>query len=565
MYETYFNLKERPFTAVPRPDHYFPATAVEAARTTLVRCIERGEGVALIIGPSGTGKSMLCGVLAERFKSQFQVALLTGGHLDTRRALLQAVLHELHQPYRGMDEGELRLALVDHATLDEAGGRGILLLVDEAHHLPLKLLDEIRTMTNLMRKHQPAVRLVLAGNHALEERFASPKLESLSQRVSARCYLEPFGQSETVAYIHRRFVMSGGHGAEIFPVEACQTVHKATDGVPRLVNQICDHALLMAQSAGLRQIAPAQIEAAWADLQQLPAPWSETSRAPTTAVVEFGQLDEDPVVAETVKEPAAVRTIDESFRKPSSTFQAAALTRPELARPRFRLADLPDDDGCEDVSAAGRAPSSLIANSQSPIPDPEPTANLDQIQQLLSDVQREFRPRIAAPESIRTQVAAVEDVVHPFHEDFAEEEVIADRYAGMELPRMMPSQAAIIVDAHAKPQTAMPAQIAAAPHVTTPYADTMSFLAASMASMTTTTWAFTNIVPEPSAAIPSQASLAPAQAVERSEIIEHDAIYEEMAATLENLEQKPPRPSRPAVPPPRGAFGQLFGKLRKAT
>ena len=281
MYETYFNLTERPFASVPRTDHYYPAAVIDAARNTLTRCVDRGEGVAMIIGPSGTGKSLLCQVLAEQFQKTFQVALLASTHLDTRRSLLQAILYELNRPYRGMDEGELRLSLVDYITLSDDCSRGVVLLVDEAHHLPLRLLDEIRSLTNLTRDMQPAVRMVLAGSHVLEERFASPKLESFSQRISARCYLEAFQRSETQAYIQSRISACGGRGAEIFPAETCQMVHKATDGVPRLINQVCDHVMLLAYAAGIRRIEAAHVEEAWADLQQLPTPWNAAAAGRT--------------------------------------------------------------------------------------------------------------------------------------------------------------------------------------------------------------------------------------------------------------------------------------------
>ena len=115
--------------------------------------------------------------------------------------------------------------------------------------------------------------LVLAGGHTLEVRFASPKLESFSQRISAR-YLKPFCRNETQNYIQSRITTYGGRGAEVFPPETSQTAHKATDGVPRLINQLCDHVMLMAYAAGIRRIEPAHVEEAWADLQQLPTPWN---------------------------------------------------------------------------------------------------------------------------------------------------------------------------------------------------------------------------------------------------------------------------------------------------
>ena len=114
MYEAFFQLSERPFAAAPIASRYFPAAAIENARKTLTRCIERAEGASLVVGPSGTGKSLLCQVMAEQFRDTFAVATLASGQLSTRRGLLQAILFELGLPYRGMEEGELRLSLIDH-------------------------------------------------------------------------------------------------------------------------------------------------------------------------------------------------------------------------------------------------------------------------------------------------------------------------------------------------------------------------------------------------------------------------------------------------------------------
>ena len=110
MYGAFFGLKKQPFASVPQTDQYFPAATVEAARVVLTRCIERGEGVGMVTGPTGTGKSLLCRLLAEQFKATFPVVELSCGRLSTRRSLFQAILYKLGQPYRGMDEGELRIA-----------------------------------------------------------------------------------------------------------------------------------------------------------------------------------------------------------------------------------------------------------------------------------------------------------------------------------------------------------------------------------------------------------------------------------------------------------------------
>src|SRR4051794_37110345 len=142
MYESQFQLEKRPFVAAPLVENYVASPALEQARQTLVRCVERAEGPGLIVGSAGSGKSMLCQLLAHHFRQQhFEVALLASARLSTRRALLQNILFELGLPYRGLEEGELRLSLIDHLEPRGSGTAGLLLLVDEAHSLPLRVLE----------------------------------------------------------------------------------------------------------------------------------------------------------------------------------------------------------------------------------------------------------------------------------------------------------------------------------------------------------------------------------------------------------------------------------------
>jgi len=377
MYDTCFKFNARPFSAVPQIELYFPGTAVESSRTKLLRCLQRGEGIGMVVGPSGTGKTLLCQVLAEQLKESFRVALLLSGRLASRRALLQAILYSLGRPYREMDEGELRLSLVDFLTAGEDCPQAVVLLVDEAHTLPLRLLEEIRMLTNIARDGQPQVRLVLAGGCVLEERFASPKLDSFNQRIVARCYLESLNRNETQEYIHARVESVGGAAAEIFPAQTCQSVYQATDGVPRLINQVCDHALMLAYVRGQDSIEPMCVEEAWADLQQLPTPRTEEPQeGATEGVVEFGCLDdvrEDECDFETDRsEPASLRISPDTHQL--------------------------------DQRAA------------------EPERQLERIEEMLAEADDDFRPA----GTIRPEV---ELVFHdPFEEAFEEEEVIADRY-----------------------------------------------------------------------------------------------------------------------------------------
>ncbi len=426
MYETYFNFTRRPFASIPQTDQFFPAVAIENARARLTRCIERAEGPGMVVGPSGTGKTLLCQVLKERFAGKYDVVLLCSGRLSTRSALFQSILYELRRPYRQMDEGELRIALTDYLlgnnaeAASEAKRDSLLLLVDEAHTLPLRLLEEIRMLTNLARRGRPLVRLVLCGGSILEERFASPRLESFSQRLVARCYLESFNRTETQEYLRRGIdavAAEGCLGGELFfDAKTAQAVYQATDGVPRLINQVCDHALMTAYTADRKQLRPRDIEEAWADLQQLPTPWSDedaddngscgsdAQHSGGKGIVEFGGLDDD----------------DDDFNGD----------------------DIGGDDiGGNDCHEQGESPALHIA-STGERSDGDDIGPVARIEQTLSDLDEcnldgGFEPAGAIVPEVELTFGELDN---PFEEEFEEEEVVARRYNETPSPETPPPE-----------------------------------------------------------------------------------------------------------------------------
>ncbi len=343
---------ERVFPSYPQVARYFPGSSIEDARNRLGRAIDRGNGPGLVVGGPGTGKSLLLQVLASQFHEQFDVVLPACARLCTRRALLQSILFELGLSYRSRDEGELRLSLLDHLLSKEECPSGLLLLVDEAQTLPPPLLDELRVLTNLVRGGQPRVRLILAGSSSLEECFTDPELESFSQRLTARCYLGAFNREETAQFIRAQLVASRVTPEDVFAADACVAVFEATDGVPRLVNQLCDRALVDANAAGRTKIDRQVVQAAWADIQQLPTPWDTPEQSTLTAssrVIEFGNLASD----------------DHSFAPNSD-----AVTPARLAEFDTEL-DLADEEADEFVigqSSAAEMP--MPSESQSTVADP---------------------------------------------------------------------------------------------------------------------------------------------------------------------------------------------------
>jgi type II secretory pathway predicted ATPase ExeA len=353
MYEPYFGLSQRPFSAAPRTDRFFPAAAIEAARATLERVLARGEGVGVAIGGVGTGKTLLALRLAEVQKPKARVALLASTRLTRRRALLQAVLHALARPYRGMDETELRLALGDALTAGGAEARPVALIVDDAHALRASVLDEIRTLLDHVASGEPLVRAVLIGAPLLEEHLASPKVEALAQRIAARTYLQAFTSAETAEYVRLQIQSCGGAVERLFASDAIEALYKATDGLPRIVNQLADHALLLAMAAARRVVDAAVVEEAWADLQQLPMPWNAHAVTGTVRhnVVEFGEL------VETDAEPVASipfrSTPNAAAAGSSAAASGASLEGDVFEWNGVANESLPDDDSDDEFCPAG--------------------------------------------------------------------------------------------------------------------------------------------------------------------------------------------------------------------
>ncbi len=407
MYESFYQLTARPFLAAPLAERYYPAASIEQARAAITSCLERGAGLAVVMGAAGTGKSMLCHVLARQLGERFAVATLASARLCTRRALLQNILYELRLPYRDREEGELRLALAEYLQSDDASGEGVLLLVDEAHTLPLRLLEEVRMITNLVRDGQPRVRVMLAANVAFDERLASPRLESFNQRIAARCYLQSMCRDETIGYVMAQLNAVGADARGLLTDAALDAVFRATDGVPRLVNQVCDHALVLAAIGQRRTIDAPGIEEAWADLQQLPVPWDGQEAGETPVgndILEFGELDDEPV-NDLGGDSAPVAT---------------------PAAPDVTAGQEIDLEVTESKVSDDGEMLPFVTLHPSPRSPSHPHAAADE---SLAEAAAEFRPPANSAKEIELIFHGAYD---PFDEPFEDEEILVDPYASLE-------------------------------------------------------------------------------------------------------------------------------------
>lgn len=294
MYESFYGFDRRPFLTVPTLDRYFPASSIEAAYQTVTRAIQRCEGPVAIFGGPGLGKTMCCLRIAASIPRNFEVITLASAQLITRRALLQSLLHELHLPYRDETEGDLRLSLLERLKpSDENRSEGLVLIVDEAQSLSIKLLDELRILTNVVHSGVPRLRLVLCGTLRLEETLAHPQMESLNQRLAARCYLTPLNHEESDRYVQYKIELCGRRSEEIIAPDGLEALYRATDGIPRLIDQVADQALLLGAKEKIRPLNAAVIGYAWSLLQQLPNPWSDAIPNLSGSSVQYdAELDE---------------------------------------------------------------------------------------------------------------------------------------------------------------------------------------------------------------------------------------------------------------------------------
>lgn len=274
MYEALFDLKRRPFAATPDPNCWYHCDRYQAVLDELLVCAEQGQGVGIVVASPGVGKTLLCERLVRDIGEPFTSVLLRHATFQSRRAFLQTLLAELAQPFDLATDQELRLSLMPVLRGLGQQGRALLLVVDEAHQLSESILEELRILSDLAVEGRPLVRLILCGQLSLEEKLAHPQLQALNQRVRAHISVPPLTLAESADYIDYRITWAGGRTDEIFEPAALDAICRAADGVPRCLNQLCDHVLLLAYVGEQRPVPVDLVHDALDDLQHLPLSWN---------------------------------------------------------------------------------------------------------------------------------------------------------------------------------------------------------------------------------------------------------------------------------------------------
>jgi general secretion pathway protein A len=258
MYLEHFGLRRKPFSLTFDPHCYYPAAHQEATND-LCYSIEEHQGLATLVGEPGTGKSTLLNSLLRTFDSNLRGVLVSDASLATG-SLLKQLMVELGLPLT--DAQMLPTVLRGYIQNWVQLGKSFVLLVDEAQSLSDHQLEELRFLTNLELQGRKLVEIILAGQPSLETRLASPQFEALRQRIAVRSYLRPLSLEHTAVYVQWRMEAAGARDARIFSPGAIEAAHRRSRGLPRLVNLLCDRALLTAYADNARVVEAAAVELA---------------------------------------------------------------------------------------------------------------------------------------------------------------------------------------------------------------------------------------------------------------------------------------------------------------
>jgi general secretion pathway protein A len=262
MYAAYFGLTERPFSLAPDPRYLYLSEAHREALAHLLYGIGEGGSFVQLTGEVGTGKTTVCRALLEQLPADVDVAMIFNPRL-TSVELLAAVCDELRVPYpAGTTSSKVLVDALSQALLDaHARGRRTVLIIDEAQNLSARVLEEVRLLTNLETTTQKLLQVVLIGQPELADLLARRNLRQLSQRVTARYHLRPFSEVESQRYVQHRMEVAG-QKQPIFTKQAMRAAHRLSRGIPRLLNTICDRALLGAYATGQTRVKEAVVRRA---------------------------------------------------------------------------------------------------------------------------------------------------------------------------------------------------------------------------------------------------------------------------------------------------------------
>lgn len=278
MYLNHFNLTRNPFDQLPDTDFLFLTEQHKEALARMQFALAINDSFTIITGEVGSGKTTLVRKLLSDLADECTPAFITHTRLSDVELLQMIMLQLGVKPYK---MGKVKMLAELQRVVDEQHdeGRRVVIVIDEAQNFSASLLEELRLLTCMDTEKTKSINIVLVGQPQLSDTLESPDLDQLRQRCRLRFHLHALSENETVEYVRHRLAVAGGDPDAIFDEDALSSIHGLTRGVPRLVNSLCDTAMILAYTAGREQVTPESINDALRELH-----WTEALQLRDTSM-----------------------------------------------------------------------------------------------------------------------------------------------------------------------------------------------------------------------------------------------------------------------------------------
>lgn len=266
MYEAFFQLNESPFNITPDPRFLYYSPRHQEAFQLLQYGILHRRGFIQLVGEVGAGKTTVCRAVLASLPPTVKTGLILNPMLSSTQ-LLRAFLIDLGLKPEGRD----RLAYVEqlnaYLLTMMAEGKNVAIFIDEAQNLSSELMEQVRLLSNLETDQHKLLQIVLAGQPELQDRLDRHELRQLRQRITVRSRLSALDPVEVRSYIHHRLRVAGSPDDEVFDADASARVHEHSKGIPRLINNLCDRAMIAGYVSSSRLIRREHVEQAWQEME----------------------------------------------------------------------------------------------------------------------------------------------------------------------------------------------------------------------------------------------------------------------------------------------------------
>jgi general secretion pathway protein A len=243
MYQEYYGLREKPFALTPDAQFLYMSDSHRTAIESLLYGIQEKEGFMVITGDIGTGKTTICRALLDKISKNVKTAVIFNSFLSEEE-LLESILLDFGFSSKGRTKKERIDALNKLLIYWLSEGKSAVLIIDEAQNLSIPVLEQIRMLSNLETEKEKLLQIILLGQLELDQKLQSSELKQLNQRIAIRHHLLPLSRMETESYIYQRLMVAGSQGSMTFSKSALDEIYKFSKGTPRLINLLCDRALL---------------------------------------------------------------------------------------------------------------------------------------------------------------------------------------------------------------------------------------------------------------------------------------------------------------------------------